>query len=241
MKIEYGTAYVVVKMKQDLNKLESLEQIGALINSVFCKNNEWLKFHKSRKRKGYTFTPLNLFDGNERGFVQEISETGRTYQFMVNSNNFELLQLIEKELSDNDIFEIVDVYIDVTEWENNIKYLNIKTPILLREFGKVTFLNRNSSETEVKDYLDILNKRIKQDYEYVTEQTLPNGYEFLKGVSKYNAVSIAYKGIKLVGTKCLLSVDDDIVSRMIAEHVVTHGIGEKSSLLGAGSVILKNF
>ena len=241
MKIEYGTAYVVVKMKQNLNKLDSLEKIGALINSVFCKNNEWLKFHKSRRRKGYTFTPLNLFEGNERGFVQEVSEAGKTYQFMVNSNNFELLQLIEKELSDNDIFEIVDVFIDLTEWESNIKYLNIKTPILLREFGEIKFLNRDSSEVEVKEYLDILNKRIKQDYEYVTKQTLPNGYEFIKGIDKYSAVSITYKGIKLIGTRCLLSVENDIMSRILAEHVVTHGIGEKSSLLGAGSVILKNF
>ena len=55
------------------------------------------------------------------------------------------------------------------------------------------------------------------------------------------AKDIKYNGVKLVGTRCKLVVENDILSRIVTNHIVTHGIGEKSSLLGAGSVILKEY
>mgnify|MGYP001550042761 FL=1 len=42
MTIKYGTARVLVKIKKQVSSQESMEKIGALINSIFCKG-DWIE------------------------------------------------------------------------------------------------------------------------------------------------------------------------------------------------------
>ena len=240
MTIKYGTARVLVKIKKQVSSQESMEKIGALINSIFCKG-DWIEYHKSHKRKGYVFSPLILIKDGSKSHMQETNHVGDTCEFIVYSNNYDLLPLIETKISDNDSFEVLDVTLDTVEWNSPVKRLVVKTPIMMREYGKLMVISKNSSEEEKQEYLDVLNKKIKQDFEYINEQELPDGYTFVKDIVDYRAKSIPYNGVKLVGTRCKLVVENDILSRIVTNHIVTHGIGEKSSLLGAGSVILKEY
>lgn len=240
MSIEYVQATVKVQVKEALTQPEYGRAIGKLINVIFSDKANWTAFHKSRQRKGYTFSTLI---NDKKGMITFDVEAQDFCSFYVYSQRQDLMNLLENKLFGNDQFEVLDVVVDHVKWRGPVKALQVKNPLLLKDDQhgqrKVYLLRETSTMAEKEDYLNFLNQTIKNDFEYITKNKLPENYQLIQEITQPRVAHYNENGKKLLGTKGLFKIEPSFVGELVAQHLVTHGIGNKSSYLGAGSVILK--
>lgn len=240
MSIKYIQATVKAQAKTPLTQPEYGRAIGKLINVVFSDKKDWTAFHKNRQRKGYTFSTLI---NEQKGMVTFDLQAQDFCSFYVYSQRQDLMNLLENKLFGNEQFDVLDVVIDHVTWRGPVKTLQIKNPLLLKDDQqgqrKVYLLRETSSPSEKQAYLNFLNQTIKADFEYITKKKLPDNYQFVQEISQPRVAHYSENNKKLLGTKGILKIDPSFVGELVTQHVVTHGIGNKSSYLGAGSVILK--
>lgn len=241
MNITYLYATISVTVKKPLTQSQIGKAIGQLINGIFSDDGEWTKFHKSRKRKGYTFS--SLFNDNLANGYFDVAK-GDFCKFYLYCNNVELMNLIENKLFESDYFKVNDVIIEEKVWKGHVSAIQVKNPLLLKDrrngANKIYVLRDKDSEETKQEYLDYLNHFIKEDFEYITGEVFPENYRYIKEIRNPKVAHYEEEnGKKLIGTKALFIIDTSLMGKLITQHLVTHGIGNKSSYLGAGSVILK--
>ncbi len=238
--ITFYKVNVRVKLKKDLRQSEYGQSIGQLINVIFSDHGKWTRFHKSRERKGYTFSSLV---SEEKGMVVNYMSLGEYASFYISTNNVELANRVESNLFGNTVFEVLDVGVNHYQFKGNIKSIQIKNPILFsddREGNRrVLFLRDSSNDKEKIEYIKKLNEFIKDDFEYITKEELPLDYKYIQRIEHPKTAHYDVDNRKLLGTKGVLYVDQSILGKIVTQHLATYGIGMKSSYLGAGSIILR--
>ena len=240
MDISYLQARVSVEVKKELTQPQFGRAIGQLVNVVFSDKGKWTAFHESRKRKGYTFSSL-MNDKISNGYFQV--DEGDHCHFLVMSQNQDLINLLENQLFESDCFKVLDVVVDQVIWKGDVGRIQVKNPLLLKDDRsnkrKVYFLRPTDSDEVKQEYLAYLNQTILSDFEYITGEKLPINYRYVLDIKNPRLAHYDENGKKLIGTKGTFKVDTTILGKLITQHLVTYGIGNKSSYLGAGCIILK--
>ncbi|MFV0559582.1 MAG: hypothetical protein ACK5NA_02575 [Enterococcus sp.] len=240
MNIRYNRAVVKVKTKKSMVQADYGQAIGKTINKVFSDNGKWTSFHKSRKRKGYTFSTLI---NDKTGYVTQHMETNAYGTFYLYAEDLLFLQRVEDCLFESDFFKVLEVGIDTLEWKGPVKQVKIKNPLLLKnsenEKRNVLLLRETSTQSEKEEYKAFLNKIIQEDFEYITKEKLPDAFEYVVDIFEPKVAHYNIGEYKLLGTKCNLAIDQTILGKTVTQHLIHYGIGNKSSYLGAGSLILK--
>lgn len=240
MDITYLRATITVKAKRHLSQNDFGKAIGQLINVVFSDKGKWTEFHTSRKRKGYTFSTLY----NEKisnGYFKV--DEGDIAQFYLFTENVNLINLIEENLFESSIFKVLDVIVDEVIWKGPVKSIQVKNPILLKDDSsgerEIYILKPQDSKEKKEKYIAFLNRYIKSDFEYITGEQLPSDFKYIIDVINPKVGHYNENNKKLIGTKGTFIVDSTLLGKIVTQHLVTYGIGNKSSYLGAGSIILK--
>ncbi|MGX7058597.1 hypothetical protein [Vagococcus humatus] len=240
MDITYFQASVSVRVKENLTQNQFGKAIGQLINVVFSNSEEWTRFHESRERKGYTFSTLT----NEKianGYFK--ADKGDVCQFYIFSGNQDFMNLLENCLFESDQLKVLDIIIDHKTWKGAVPTIQVKNPLLLKDDSsgqrEIYFLRPTDSKEKKEEFLRYLNQFIKADFEYITGERLPENFTYILDIKQPKIGHYEENGIKLIGTKGHFLVDTSILGKLITQHLMTHGMGIKSSYLGAGSIILK--
>lgn len=240
MEITYLRAMITVQAKEDLLQPEFGKAIGQLINTVFSDKGKWTAFHKNRKRKGYTFS--SLMNEKIANGIFEI-KNGEVASFYLFSHNIELINLLENNLFENNFFKVLDFVTDTMTWKGPVTAIQVKNPILLKDDSngerKIYVLRSTDSEKEKHRYLDYLNHSIISDFEYITGESLPSNFRYILDVKNPKISHYSENNRKLIGTKATFTIDTSLLGKLITQHLIAYGIGNKSSYLGAGSIILK--
>lgn len=230
----YGELIVNVYMLKDLNIRNVNEETGKFINYVM-KNDEYLsKCHLgSDKFKGYSFsTPYPI----EKDKVYKQNEI---YRIMIRSYDFEFLNRMKKSIDGlgNDVFQHIGS--ELKRYSNrNIKEIITITPAIcsVKVNGKTTSWIKENKNYNIED---IIFNNIMHKYNYINKTSfnfITNDIFEKVTIENNIAITINYKGIKMLGYKYRIKFRDNGFAQEIANFATVLGILEKNSSLGCGFV-----
>lgn len=231
--MNYYELKIKVILNEDINYNDAPYKIGIFINNAMLNNSLLKKVHEE---KIYKYVYDTFYPREETGIYQK----GKNYEFRLRSLNLHLLNKLAIALYNHNYSGIKASDIDLNVHElNEIKELYTVKPVIITINNKPWLKNNSSIEDLKKRLNDNLDKKLKQ-----FEGNLWTGednYSFIKEINILNRVPMKYyyKGIKLLGNKVKIIVNEDEFSQRKALMAIGLGLGEKGSSLGAGFCIYK--
>lgn len=224
--MSYYQLIITAFLKKDIKFTQSGEIIGKIISKAMLMDEELKLMHKSREYK-YVFD--NFYPIEKSG----IYESGRVYIFNIRSFNKEFISKIKKFLTkvDNEYMKILAVEEKIIK-QKHITELYTMTPVIVTVDNKPWLLHDGD--------LILLQKRLQgnleKKYKEIFGQELYTKQNFIQGIEVLNKkpMTFQYKGIKLLGNKFKIMVNEDEQSQKLAFIATGIGLGEKGSSVGAG-------
>ncbi|MCW6075868.1 CRISPR-associated endoribonuclease Cas6 [Clostridium sporogenes] len=222
----YSQVKITAFLKKNIKFTQSGEVIGKIISKAMLMDEELKAMHKNRE---YKYVYNNLYPVEKTGIYEE----GRVYIYNIRSFNKKFTSKIKKLLSkvDSEFMRILAIE------ENSIKQKHIMalytmTPVIVTVNNKPWLLENGDLIFLQKRLQDNLEKKYKE----IFGQTLDIKQNFIQGIEVLNKKPMVfqYKGIKLLGNKFKILVNEDEQSQKLAFIATGMGLGEKGSSLGAG-------
>ncbi|WMJ81632.1 CRISPR-associated endoribonuclease Cas6 [Clostridium sp. MB40-C1] len=213
-------------LKRNIKFTQSGEVIGKIISKAMLLDEELKTMHKNRE---YKYVYNNLYPVEKTGIYEE----GRVYIFNIRSFNKKFISKIKKLLSkvDSEFMRILAVEENLIK-QKHITELYTMTPVIVTVNNKPWLLNDGDLMLLQKRLQDNLEKKYKE----IFGQELDTKQSFIQGIEILNKKPMAfeYKGIKLLGNKVKVVVNEDEQSQKLAFIATGMGLGEKGSSVGAG-------
>lgn len=215
---------VTCMVKKTHHHLKNQELLGKLINYSMQKDVKLNAFHKEKGYKYYNFQ--TLYPMEPKGYYIE----GKVYLFRIRSIRSDFLKLLQRHLKNgNEDFDVLSI--EAKELKvKHITELKTITPTIVTIDGKPWMKD---------DGIIQLGERIHANLEkkynafYDKNERFEPFIQRIEVLSK-NPVATHYKGVKLLGHKVKLFVNEDERSQMLAKMAIGTSIGEKGSSLGSG-------
>lgn len=222
----YSQVKITAFLKKDIKFTQCGEIIGKVVSKAMLLDEELKLMHQKRE---YKYVYNNLYPIERTGIYEE----GRVYIFNIRSFNKKFISKIKKLLTkvDSEFMKILAVE------ENSVKQKHITelytmTPVIVTVNNKPWLLDDGDLMLLQKRLQDNLEKKYKE----IFGQTLNIKENFIQGIEILNKKPMVfeYKGIKLLGNKVKIAVNEDEQSQKLAFIATGMGLGEKGSSLGAG-------
>lgn len=222
----YSQVKITAFLKRNIKFTQSGEVIGKIISKAMLLDEELKTMHKNRE---YKYVYNNLYPVEKTGIYEE----GRVYIFNIRSFNKKFISKIKKLLSkvDSEFMRILAVEENLIK-QKHITELYTMTPVIVTVNNKPWLLNDGDLMLLQKRLQDNLEKKYKE----IFGQELDTKQSFIQGIEILNKKPMAfeYKGIKLLGNKVKVVVNEDEQSQKLAFIATGMGLGEKGSSVGAG-------
>lgn len=224
--MKYYELKIVIFLKIDIKFTQSSEMIGKNINAAML-NREKLKIYHKQKVYKYVFD--NFYPTEKDGMYRK----GRIYVLSIKSFNEEFIYDIKDCMQDYESNDFKVITIETrTIYERPISFIETITPAIVTveskpwlSNGDILLLVQRLHANAEKKYKFFFGEEIGEVEDYFIEK--------LKILNK-KPIAYEYKGIRLLGNKFRIKVNEDERSQKLAFTVLGSGLGEKNSVLGAG-------
>lgn len=221
----YDQLIVTLLLKKDIHYLSSSEVIGKWINQVLLLDDDLKLFHKQTGFKFYVYD--NLFPFEKQGSYKE----GKIYVLKIRSMKKGFIHRIKYLLRKNDspFFQLLATE-EQKVYPKQILELYTVTPFFVTVDGKPWLST---------DDFSLLEERLQANAEKKYKDLFgPEDFSssFIQRIDILNRtpISVNYKGIRLIGHKARISINEDIASQRLAFIISGTGLAEKNSSLGGG-------
>lgn len=230
--MQYTELKIFLILKKEISVQACGSTLGKLISSAMSKDKELLDMHNCNMYKNYTYD--NLYPIAINGLYSPNS----IYTFRIHSVDNNLSNKLKKVLNnfENNIAKIIGID-DRVYYQKPIHGILTLTPVIVTlpkdEHGKINFSDYFGSN-------DVIIKQLVRKYSKFTGKFIKE--EDAKAMFTYfniksSPISLAYKGIMLIGVKIEAIIAKDKLSQDLAFFALGCGLGEKTSSLGTGFTI----
>lgn len=216
---------ITVLLKKDLYYQAVQEEIGIFLNRSMLKNDNLKKFHRETRLKGYVYSGLYPVEKTK------IYSKGNVYVFRLRSldeNFIRTMEICIRGQRDN-VFQVISG--EKRLWTKGV----------IQELHSITpfFITVDDSPWLQEDDFDLLIKRLqinaeKKYRDFIQEDIETNQFVQRIELLNYKPMAVRYKGIKLLGHKAKIIVNNDDDAQRLAYTVLGSGLGEKNSAVGGG-------
>lgn len=225
----YFELKLIIMLKKDIALKECGYTLSKLIIEAMSKDKELLKYHNKSGFKYYSFD--NLYPLAKNGVYKK----GNLYAFRIRSLNKAFIIKLEKELYkfENANAKVITVDKKIHK-KRQVEEIISLTPIIVTLQQKV---DNKVNPNELGGIQDNLVKNLVNKYNSLYDTDIKYDeaiHMFTSAKVSSKPISIAYKGVSLLGIKYRFKVSSDSLSQKLAFIAEATGIGEKSSSCGAG-------
>lgn len=224
--MEFYELTLTILLKVDIHFSKSSELIGNNINRSMLVDDNLKKYHKEKTYK-YVFD--NFYPLEKDG----VYKANRLYLLHLRSFNKEFVSKLNnclKKYESNDI-KIISIE-PRTIKRKHIEFIETITPAIVTIDSKPWLIN-----DDILQLVKRLHANAEKKYKFFFGEDIGevNDYfiEKLKILNK-KPNSYSYKGIKLLGNKFKIKVNEDEKSQKLAFTILGAGLSEKNAILGAG-------
>lgn len=215
-----------ILLKKHVHFSESSEIIGHTISRAMLNDEKLKELHKD---KCYKYVFDNLYPLEIDGVYKE----KRIYIFNIRSFNKDYIIKIKKCFNnfENEYMKVISTDQRIIK-SKYINYIETITPAVVTVDNKPWLLDGDILLL-VKRLHDNAEKKFKFFFDEEIGEIEDYFIEKLKILNK-KPVAYSYKGIRLLGNKFRIKVNEDDVSQKLAFTILGAGLAEKNSILGAG-------
>lgn len=218
---------VTILLKRDIFFADSGYIIGKNINRLMLLNKDLKEIHPKKQFKNYVFDNFYPLEKDKH------YKSGKLYVFKIRGIDYNFMKKIHNCLSifkSND-FEIVSASFNEID-KKLIKELYTVNPVIITVDNKPWLQ---------KDDIELFKERIEVNLEkkfmYTFGEELNLKDKFITEINFKNRTPMYFNyknGIRLLGNKVSLRIQDNEEAQKAAFLALAVGIGEKNSSLGAG-------
>ncbi len=212
---------IKVYILKDIPLPEILAKEAEFIDSALAQNEKWLEYHETNQYKNYCFGGLYPIEKDG------IYKSDSIYTITIRTVDSKLAQYFSKVLRNH--------------YTNSMKGLTVENRVLPKKvIGEIYSLTpvvqktedgywknqmsfeefeRRLFENAVKKYNRYTGKKIDEDFQLYTNITFLNR----------KPIANQYKGIRLLGDKVNLKIEDNAQAQELAYFLLGVGIGEMNS------------
>ncbi|GAA0182532.1 CRISPR-associated endoribonuclease Cas6 [Clostridium sediminicola] len=224
--MKYIELTTTVMLKRQIYFADSGYIIGKNINKLMLLDKELKELHPKKDYKNYVFN--NFFPLEKDKFYKK----NKLYIFRIRGLNLEFMQKVYSclQILDSDDFEVISVAKNEIE-QKCIKELYTVTPMIVTEDNKPWLQN-----DDLELFISRIEANLEKKYKSFFNEDIDIKGRFIKSLSFKNRVPMYfnYKGIKLLGNKVSIQIQNNEEAQKIAFLATAVGIGEKNSSVGAG-------
>ncbi|PYZ96611.1 hypothetical protein CR205_12960 [Alteribacter lacisalsi] len=219
---------ITLILKEDVPFKNIGQRIGAYLHRAMLADSQLKKEHRVNKVKHYVYS--HLYPTESDG----VYKSGTGYTFRIRSAREGFLNRMAELLTDFQDELIVTLGIEESRVPNGtVNAVRTLTPfvITLGKPGSKYWKAYDAKEDIKKLLTNNVSNRFKQ---FIGAKEV--NHDFIKEVKILNnkPTYYNYKGRKVLANKVEVYFNDDLFSKQIRDYVVSAGLGEKSSVLGAG-------
>lgn len=217
--MKYYNLKVTTLLKQNIESVQTYEEISNLIAYAMLKDVVLKKLHEENTYKNYVFCNLYPIEKDT------IYKKGNVYTFDLRGIEFEKMIKLKQvlETMENEKFKIIQINFQ-TGIQRNIKKLITLTPAII---------TTERGDYDIKENMNLVKDRILAN----TQKKYKNIYhtevnmDFIEDIKKLNRtpVKIPYKNINILGNKFEIQIKEDPMSQNLAYLILSTGILEKNS------------
>lgn len=217
---------VTVLLSNDIYFSNSGYIIGKNINKSMLLSDRLKELHPKKEYKNYVF---NSFYPLEK---DKTYKKDKLYIFKIRGLDKELMKEMQeclKKLKSND-FKIISVA-ENEVYQEFIKDLYTVNPVIVTVDNKPWLQGDN-----LELFKNRLEDNLEKKYKSFFNKEIDIKDKFIKSIEFKNRMPMGfnYKGIKLLGNKVRIEIQNNEVAQDIAFLAMAIGIGEKNSAVGAG-------
>lgn len=217
---------VTVLLSNDIYFSNSGYIIGKNINKSMLLSDRLKELHPKKEYKNYVF---NSFYPLEK---DKTYKKDKLYIFKIRGLDKELMKEMQeclKKLKSND-FKIISVA-ENEVYQEFIKDLYTVNPVIVTVDNKPWLQGDN-----LELFKNRLEDNLEKKYKSFFNKEIDIKDKFIKSIEFKNRMPMGfnYKGIKLLGNKVRIEIQDNEVAQDIAFLAMAIGLGEKNSVIGAG-------
>lgn len=223
--MHFYESVITVMLKKDIHFQNAQEVIGSFINEAMLKDEDLKSLHGKIGIKGYTFTSLFPLEKSK------IYQANKIYVFRIRALKENYLTKLGHCLRKLKYHQLQVIAIERRLYANKlINDIYSITPVIVTV---------NNQPWMQEDDVDLFIRRLEENAEKKLSHILGENVEdshFVQAIEFVNRkpVSIAYKGIRLLGHKVKIAVHPHKDAQKLAHVVLGAGLGEKNSVLGCG-------
>ena len=217
--MKYYNLKVITLLKQNIESVQTYEEISNLIAYAMLKDDLLKKLHEKNTYKNYVF--CNLYPVEK----DTIYKIGNVYTFDLRGIEFEKMIKLKQilETTENEYFKVIQINFQ-TGIQRNIKKLITLTPAII---------TTEKGDYDIKENISLVKDRILSN----TQKKYKNIYhtevnmDFIQDIKKLNRtpIKIPYKNINILGNKFEVQIKEDPMSQNLAYLILSTGILEKNS------------
>ncbi|SFA71851.1 CRISPR-associated endoribonuclease Cas6 [Clostridium frigidicarnis] len=217
---------VTVLLSNDIYFSNSGYIIGKNINKSMLLSDRLKELHPKKEYKNYVF---NSFYPLEK---EKTYKKDKLYIFKIRGLDKELMKEMQeclKKLKSND-FNIISVA-ENEVYQEFIKDLYTVNPVIVTVDNKPWLQGDN-----LELFKNRLEDNLEKKYKSFFNKEINIKDKFIKNIEFKNRMPMGfnYKGIKLLGNKVRIEIQDNELAQDIAFLAMAIGLGEKNSVIGAG-------
>lgn len=208
---------ITVELLKDIYLSELLTRVTYFIDHAMIESPKWAYYHRSNEAKLYCFN--SLYPIEKSGLYP----LGKRYTIQLRTVSEILKNYLLVSMGDNRSREIKCVSVTCKEiGYRQLKQIISVTPLILKTTGgywKDYLLER--------EFLEELKVNIIKKYKLFTKEPISEKIKLFKKLTLKNKVPIAhrYKGIKLLGDKVILEIENTPEAQKLAFFCLGVGCG----------------
>ncbi|MBN7771877.1 CRISPR-associated endoribonuclease Cas6 [Clostridium aminobutyricum] len=213
---------VKVYLLKDITINEMMGKIAALIDGTLGQDEEYLRFHKENKHKGY------VFDGLYPVEREVIYHQGKIYTLRIRTVDSTLADYFEKYLftAYTDEIKVLTVTKRLIPQKHIEKIYTLTPCVIKNDFGywrghmTIEDYERRIRENLIKNFNQFYGEKINENFELFTRVEFDNR----------KPISIPFKNnITLLGDKLTLYVSENEMAQSLTCFALGTGVGEGGS------------
>ncbi|WCN36624.1 CRISPR-associated endoribonuclease Cas6 [Aneurinibacillus uraniidurans] len=216
---------VTVFLRKNIHFSFSSEKIGQWINAALYLDENLKVFHEQNQYKHYVFD--NLYPFEKDGVYKE----GKVYIYKIRSLKQGFLSKVKHLLKkvNDDNFQLLAA--EITRMpQRPIQELYTVTPFFITVKGAPWFVEHDWTTLEER-----LQANAEKKYKNLFgEERFTHSFIQRIEILNQRPIAISYKGIKLLGNKAKITIQDDQQSQKLAFISMGSGLAEKNSAVGGG-------
>lgn len=218
MDIKVSQIEVKVYVLKDITIQDSLQEISKLIDPVFCRTENYSKFHEKNIFKNYSFNSLWPIE------TSKIYSEGKIYTFIIRTVDENLAILFEKALS-NQYTESIKVLTTRKKSliKKHIDELYSITPVIAkfdtgywRNNTDISIFEKRLKDNLIKKYNSYYNTTLNEDFDLFNLITFQNK----------KPISSNYKNIHILGDKISIKICENPSAQNLAFFAMGSGLLE---------------